>query len=65
MESGGPNSRREKVSVSIPMILLQLSAQNQADLVSPSPSANPTQGQARPLLRTEEQYISSTTLGAT
>lgn len=44
------------------MILLQLSVQNQADPVSPSPSANPTQGQAGPLLRTVKQYISSTTL---
>ena len=44
------------------MILLQLSVQNQADPVSPSPSANPTQGQAGPLLRTVKRYISSTTL---
>lgn len=44
------------------MILLQLSVQNQADPVSPSPSANPTQGQAGPLLRTVKQCISSTTL---
>lgn len=44
----GPNSRQMRRSVfPVLMILLQLSAQTQADPVSPSPSANPAQG-ARP-----------------
>lgn len=44
----GPNSRQMRRSVfPVLMILIQLSVQNQADPVSTSPSANPTQG-ARP-----------------